>query len=43
MLGATPQDNRADLGPISHLLTILANVPIILVILNIILSDFPVV
>ncbi len=42
MLG-TPQDIRADFGPISPLLTILGNVPIILVVLKIILSDFPVV
>ncbi len=41
--GYTPQDNRADFGPISSLPTILGNVPIILVILKIILSDFPVV
>ncbi len=40
--GYTPQDNRADFGPISPLPTILGNVPIILV-LKIILSDFPVV
>ncbi len=38
--GYTPQDNRADFGPISPLLTILGNVPIILVDLKIILSDF---
>ncbi len=41
--GYTPQDNRADFGPISPLPTILGNVPIILVVLKIILSDFPVV
>ncbi len=41
--GYTPQDNRADLGPISPLPTILGNVPIILVDLKIILSDFSVV
>ncbi len=29
--GHTPQDNQADFGPISFLLTILGNVPIILV------------
>ncbi len=39
--GYTPQDNRADFGPISPLPTILGNVPIILVVLKIILSDFP--
>ncbi len=39
----TPQDNRADFGPISPLPTILGYVPIILVVLKIILSDFPVV
>ncbi len=38
--GYTAQDNRADFGPISPLLTILGNVPIILVDLKIILSDF---
>ncbi len=38
MLGI--QDNRADFGPISPLLTILGNVLIILVDLKIILSDF---
>ncbi len=41
--GYTPQDNRADFGPISPLPTILGNVLIILVVLKIILSDFPVV
>ncbi len=41
--GHTPQDNRADFGTISPLPTILGNVPIILVVLKIILSDFPVV
>ncbi len=41
--GYTPQDNRADFGPISPLPTILGNVPIILVVLKMILSDFPVV
>ncbi len=41
--GYTPQDNRADFGLISPLLTILGNVPIILVDLKIILSDFHVV
>ncbi len=41
--GCTPQDNRADFGPISPLPTILGNVPIILVVLKMILSDFPVV
>ncbi len=41
--GYTPQDNRADLGPFSPLLTFLGNVPIILVDLKIILSDFSVV
>ncbi len=41
--GYTPQDNRADFWPISPLPTILGNVPIILVDLKIILSDFPVV
>ncbi len=35
--GYTPQDNRADFGPISPLRTILGNVPIILVVLKIIL------
>ncbi len=40
--GHTPQDNQADFGPISFLLTILGNVPIILV-LKMIFSDFPVV
>ncbi len=39
----TPQDNWADFGPISPLPTILGNVPVILVVLNMILSDFPVV
>jgi len=39
----TPQDNRADFGPISPLPTILGNVPVILVDLKIIFSDFPVV
>ncbi len=40
--GYTPRDNRADLGQISPLLpTILGNVPIILVVLEIIFSDFP--
>ncbi len=39
--GYTAQDNRADFGPISSLPTILGNVPIILVVLKIILSDFP--
>ncbi len=41
--GYTPQYNRADFGLISPLLTILGNVPIILVDLKIILSDFHVV
>ncbi len=41
--GYTPQDNRADFGTISPLPTILDNVLIILVVLKIILSDFPVV
>ncbi len=41
--GYTPQDNRADFGPISPLPTILGNVSIILVDIKIILSDFPVV
>ncbi len=41
--GYTPQDNRADFGPISPLPTILGNVLIILVVLKMILSDFPVV
>ncbi len=41
--GYTPQDNRADLGPISPLLTILGNVLIILVDLKIIFSDSSVV
>ncbi len=41
--GYTPQDNRADFGPISPLPTILGNVPIILVVLKIIFSDFSVV
>jgi len=41
--GYTPQNNRADFGKISPLLTILGNVPIILVDLKIILSDFHVV
>ncbi len=41
--GYTPQDNRADFGPISPLSTILGNVPIILVDLKMILSDCPVV
>ncbi len=41
--GYTPQNNRADFGPISPLPTILGNVPIILVDLKIILSDFSVV
>ncbi len=35
------QDNRADFGPISSFPTILGNVPILLVDLKIILSDFP--
>ncbi len=35
--GYTPQDNRADFGPISPLSTILGNVPIVLVVLKIIL------
>ncbi len=35
--------NRADFGPISPLLTILGNIPIILAVLKIIFSDFPVV
>ncbi len=39
--GYTPQDNQPDFGPISPLPTILGNVPIILVGLKIILSDFP--
>ncbi len=38
-----PQDNRADFGPISPLPTILVNVQFSLVVLKIILSDFPVV
>ncbi len=37
------QDNRADFGPISPLPTFLGNVPIILVVLKIIFSDFSVV
>ncbi len=41
--GYTPQDKWADFGMISSLLTILDNVPIILVVLKIIFSDFPVV
>ncbi len=41
--GYTPQDNRADFGPISPHPTIPGNVPIILVVLKIKLSDFPVV
>ncbi len=41
--GYTPQDNRGDFGPISPLPTILGNVSIILVVLKIILFDFPVV
>ncbi len=41
--GYTPQDNRTDVGPISPLPAILGNVPIILVDLKIILSDFSVV
>ncbi len=41
--GYTLQDNRADFGTIAPLLTILGNVPIILVDLKIILSDFHVV
>ncbi len=41
--GYTPQDNRADFGPISPLPTILGNIPIILVDLKIIFSDFSVV
>ncbi len=44
--GYTPQDNRADFGPISPLPTILGNyyrLSIILVVLKIIFSDFPVV
>ncbi len=41
--GYTPEDNQADLGPISPLPTILGNVPVILVDLKIILSDFSVV
>ncbi len=41
--GYTPQDNQADFGLIYPLLTILGNVPIILVDLKFILSDFPVV
>ncbi len=40
--GCTPQDNRADFGPISPPPTILGIVLIILVVLNIILSDFSV-
>ncbi len=39
--GYAPQDNRADFGQISAFPTILGNVPIILVDLKIILSDFP--
>ncbi len=35
--GYTPQDNRADFGPISPLPTILGNVPIIILVLKIIL------
>ncbi len=38
--GYTPQDNRADFGPISPVPTILGNVPIILGVLKLILSDF---
>jgi len=38
--GYTPQDNRADFGQISPLLTILGNVPIILMVLQIILRFF---
>ncbi len=41
--GYTPQDNRADFGTISPLPPILGNVPIILVVLKSILSDFTVV
>ncbi len=41
--GYKSQDNRADFGPISPLQTILGNVPIILVVLKIILSDVHVV
>ncbi len=41
--GYTTQDNQANFGPISPLLTILGNVLIILVDLKIIISDFPVV
>ncbi len=41
--GYTPQDNRADFGPISPLPTILGNVLIILVVLKIVFSDFSVV
>ncbi len=41
--GYTPRDNQADFGLISPFPTILGNVPIILVVLKIILSDFPVV
>ncbi len=40
--GYTPQDNRADFGTISPLPPILGNVPIILVVLKSILSDFTV-
>jgi len=39
----TPQDNRADFGPISPLPTTLGNVSVIFVDLKIIFSDFPVV
>ncbi len=41
--GYTLQDNRANFGAISRLPTILGNVPIILVVLKTIFSDFPVV
>lgn len=41
--GYTPQDNRADnFGQISPLPTVLGNVPIISMVLQIILPDFPV-
>ncbi len=43
MMLDTHQDNQAYFGPISPLPIILGNVPITLVDLNIILSDFPVV
>ncbi len=41
--GYTPQDNRADFGLISPLATILGNVPIILVVIKMIFSNFSVV